>query len=127
MTITSSPKTRQRRRVIKTLDGLVRQLVLARDGKCLRCGGTGALTPFHILPKGTYPRLRFELLNVISVCWPCHRYHWHDNPIDGLAWLEQKLPGRIDTLKVLAATANRVDFKELLLGLTIEASNAKSD
>ncbi len=107
-------------RLVSEADKLVRELVFARDRVCLRCGGTGAPTPFHIKPKGKFPRLRFELLNVIRVCWPCHRYHWHDDPIGGREWLEDKLPGRIDQLNWLAAIAPKVDVKELIAGLRVE-------
>ena len=107
-------------RLISEADELVWIVVKRRDKHCLRCGGIGALTPFHIKNKGKFPRLRFDLLNVIAVCWPCHRYHWHDDPVGGREWLEAKLPGRMDMLNVLAATAAKVDVKSLIIGLRLE-------
>lgn len=123
--IHASKKARQRNALIREIDRHVRRRVFERDGnRCLRCNGDSALTPAHILPKGKYPRLRFEELNILTLCWPCHRYHWHDDPVEALVWLEQKYPGRIQLLRELAATATRPDMKELLIVLRAEAMNA---
>jgi len=118
--IKSSSKAQARRRIISKLDGLVRQLVLARDGCCQRCGKTENLQAAHILPKGHYPRLRFELLNVIVLCINDHLFFAHKDPIGFAAWLENKWPGRAQDLQVMAATAPRIDMKELMIALQIE-------
>ena len=119
-------KQSEKGKLVRECDKLVWELVKARDKRCLRCAGMTALTPFHILPKGTYPRLRHELINVICVCWPCHRHHWHDNPVEGVEWLERVLPGRMGQLRVLAAVAPRVDLKILQIGLEREVEELRA-
>jgi 5-methylcytosine-specific restriction endonuclease McrA len=110
-----------RAKLISEADQLVRQLVMARDGyKCVRCGKDEGLQAAHILPKGHYPRMRFDLLNVLSLCLADHLHFAHKNPVEFAWWLEGKYPGRADQLRVCAAVARKVDLKELIIGLQIE-------
>lgn len=50
---------------------------LYRDGeyfKCaLGCGTVGSMTSFHILSVGAHPAIRCEPLNILPVCYECHR------------------------------------------------------
>jgi hypothetical protein len=48
--------------------------VLSRDGnRCTKCGAEGGeLHAHHILPHKTYPALRWELSNGVTLCAPCH-------------------------------------------------------
>jgi 5-methylcytosine-specific restriction endonuclease McrA len=109
--------------MISEADQLIRKLVLHRDGyKCLRCGKTEDLQIAHILPKGHYPRLRFELHNVLLLDIHCHLFWAHKDPLEFTAWLENKFPGRSTQLRAMARLAGRVDLKELLIGLRLEAS-----
>ena len=50
------------------------QAVFRRDDyTCQRCGIRGAyLEAHHDLPFARYPALRFELLNGVTLCKPCH-------------------------------------------------------
>lgn len=108
----------------KECDALVRQLVYARDGlQCVKCGGTKALTPSHILAKGHCKRLRWDPHNILTMCWPCHCYWWHDNPAGAMLWMEEHYPGRLQTLREIAATAGRIDLKELAIALRLEVQN----
>jgi hypothetical protein len=119
--IPASDKAKERSRKNAELDGLVKRLVLARDGNaCVRCGKKILLQAAHILPKGRYPRLRFETLNILTLCVYDHLFWAHKNPIEFTQWLEEKYPGRIQTLQEMAATARKVDMKELLIGLKLE-------
>lgn len=55
-------------------------LLYERKRKCEICGSTYNLGTFHILPTGTYPKLRFRFENVLLVCWwNCHN-PWHSSP-----------------------------------------------
>ena len=117
-----SKATAAKRREIRELDNLVREIVFVRDEfKCVRCGRSREqgykLDPSHILPKGTYPRMRFEVSNVLTMCsGVCHR-DWHDNPL-GQDWFDVAYPGRQLELQIMARCAPRVDFKLLKLVLT---------
>jgi 5-methylcytosine-specific restriction endonuclease McrA len=97
------------------LDGLLRAFVLERDGHtCVRCGSTNKLQAAHILSKGTHPRLRFEPLNLLSLCVACHIFGWHRNPVEFAEWLETKYPGRHERLLIADRCSPRVDVKCLL-------------
>lgn len=119
-----SKKAKARRSIVSELDVLCRQLVLARDGhKCVRCGKEGVTQQSaHVLSKGRYARLRFELLNLMTLCVGCHIFFWHKSPIEAFRWFEQKYPGRREQLEIMAATAGKLDMKLLRLCLRKEVA-----
>ena len=111
----------ERRKLIEEADRLLKQLVLQRDlYRCVMCGRQDRLQVSHLLPKGKYPRLRFELLNTVLMCVGCHLYWWHRNPLEAHEWLDQRFPGRREQLRIMAATAPKLDLKELIAGLRLE-------
>lgn len=117
-------KKSPKRKLNQAVDLLIKEQVLERDGHaCVRCGKTQGLAASHILPKGRYPRLRFELLNLLTMCTGCHIFWWHKNPIEAKQWLDAKYPMRFDQLQVLAAISRKVDAKELLIALRSEAND----
>ena len=66
-------------RLVKELDRLFFRVLMAERGQ--RCEisdrpGKG-LTPFHILCKSNYPRIRYSKENVLLVNWLPHHYNWH--------------------------------------------------
>lgn len=112
----------ERRRLMQQIDLLVRDRVFARDGwQCVKCGSVKNLQAAHIMPKGRYQRLRFEECNILTLCLGCHIFGAHRDPVGFIDWLEQKYPGKIQTLKEMAAMSRRVDMKELLI--VLNASN----
>lgn len=105
-----------RRRLAQKIDLRVREMVLERDGyACLWCGATKLLHAAHILPKGKYPRLRFEPENILTLCVGCHLIKAHKDPLAFAAWLHRERPGLYDRLLVLAAVARKVDLTELAI------------
>jgi 5-methylcytosine-specific restriction endonuclease McrA len=120
---TAPRKKSPKRKLNQAVDLLIKEKVLEEYGAaCLRCGKTNYIQASHILPKGKHPRLRFEVLNIIPLCRGCHIFFWHRSATEASKWLEEKLPGRQDQLLVMAATASRVDAKELLIALQDEKS-----
>lgn len=109
----------------KVLDLLCREIVLARDHhRCRRCGNQsspgrgGALQSAHIFPKGQYPGLRWELSNLLALCYRCHIHWWHKNPIEAREWIEFHLGTKeLERLRLLAQTRRRTDRKALQLYL----------
>lgn len=103
------------------LDLHVKAIALERDGhQCVvdvegaRCK-RGPLSACHVLPKGRYPRLRFEVENIFSACYYHHIIWQHRHPLEFAAWFHSKYPGRYERLQVMAATSRKVDLKELAL------------
>jgi len=73
-------KRTPRSKLIQAISALFRKILLIERGEncelCLKRKGDGL---FHILPVGTYPRLRFHSRNVLISCWmPCHFSFHHD-------------------------------------------------
>ena len=100
----------------KKLHSLVRQIVIARDKVCLRCKKSTNLHASHIYPRGKYPKMQFDPLNVKALCLGCHLYWWHKHPIEAREWAEEALGiDRLDKLKKQANTINKTpwDFKEI--------------
>ena len=101
--------TRKRKAVSETLLKKLRaQACFKRDGhKCLRCGATSGLSPSHIYPQGRYPRMKWELDNVKTLCWACHIYFWHGNPMEAKEWIKTVVaPERLARLKKMSQDNN---------------------
>ena len=75
----------------KKLHSLVREFVILRDKRCLKCGKSDRLHASHIYPRGKYPKMQFNLENVKALCVGCHLYWWHKHPIDAREWAENTL------------------------------------
>lgn len=50
-----------------------RKSVLARDGRCIKCGATKNLVAHHIKPFAKYKELRLDVDNGMTLCEKCHR------------------------------------------------------
>ena len=99
-----------------TLNKLVREYVILRDKRCLRCGKDKNLHASHIYPKGKYRKMQFDVNNVKALCLGCHLYWWHKSPIEAKEWAEKTLgKSRLNKLKKQANTINKnkLDYKEL--------------
>ena len=87
----------------KRLDKLLMQAVRVRENMvCEHCkkkitSGGDAHTS-HIIPKGGNPSIRFELLNVLLLCYRCHWHWWHKEILDAGKWYEENYP---DSYKAL--------------------------
>jgi 5-methylcytosine-specific restriction endonuclease McrA len=113
----------ERKHMVSECDQLVRKLVMARDNhRCVRCGKSSGLAAAHVLSKGHYDRIRWELLNVIALCVGCHIFGAHKDPTEFTAWLEEKYPGRSEQLREMAATAGKTDLKLLAIVLRLEVA-----
>ena len=98
------------------LNKLVREYVILRDKRCLRCGKTNNLHASHIYPKGKYRKMQFDTDNVKALCLGCHLYWWHKSPIEAKEWAEKALgEERLDRLKKQANTINKTlwDYKAI--------------
>jgi 5-methylcytosine-specific restriction endonuclease McrA len=95
-------------RLREELDGLVAKAVKHRDGYvCQKCGravqGRNAHWA-HVVPKGSSLLLRWYMDNALCLCFQCHRFWAHLDPIAFDDWFRAKFPLRaveLDRLRVL--------------------------
>jgi len=87
-------KKSNRNKLMTAADKQFFRAIRARDQVCQRCGSSSALAPSHVLCKGKYPNLRYDLLNAKLLCFGCHIPWWHANPMEAAEWFIQKFPAR---------------------------------
>jgi 5-methylcytosine-specific restriction endonuclease McrA len=82
--------------------------VFTRDGfQCLKCGRNDTLAPSHIYPQGRYQRMKWLMINIITLCYGCHFHFWHKHPLAASEWIKKTLPkSRLDYLRKLANDNN---------------------
>lgn len=80
-------KTKSISQLKKEADKLASEVVRLRDGRCLMCGATEGLQAHHfIITKGASTKHRWDLHNLISLCYPCHIHKVHSTA--SLKWIE---------------------------------------
>lgn len=70
-------KRRNRKKLIKNLDALVKKIVLLRDARCVVCGTKDFPTPGHLFSRIGYST-RWDLRNVFQQCANCNFNHERD-------------------------------------------------
>ena len=123
---TRKKATSERRKLEIRCRELTAILVKRRDNyTCQRCGRTEEqgykIDAAHVLPKGRYPRMQFELLNILALCFVCHSDFWHGES-QGLPWFKEKYPQRWAVIQIANAVSRKVDLKELLIVLEAECT-----
>ena len=73
------------------LDELWSKAIRLRDGKCVKCGSVRGLHAAHIFPKGSYPLLRHNLDNGLTLCYKDHYFWAHINPIEFVEFVKSFL------------------------------------
>ena len=53
----------------------------------------------HIYPEGTYTSMSADSDNILTLCYYCHFYFWHKNPIEASAWFKEKYPELYEILR----------------------------
>ena len=114
-------RTRLRRKgksapLIKELDRLCRELTFKRDNhRCLKCGKRDRLQWCHVYSR-RYRRLRWALLNTMTLCAGCHLW-WHHQPAAAILWWRDKI-GPVPADK-LALKMSAQDAKTDLMGVKL--------
>ena len=85
----------KRAKLTKVLDGLCLKIVrLETNNLCQRCNKyvTGSNShPAHIVPKGNGASWRrFDLENIMHLCFHCHRGWWHKEILEAATWFRKK-------------------------------------
>ena len=96
----------------KRMDAMAKRLVLRRHGKaCLKCGSMRRVQASHVMPKGAHPSMRYDIDNIIPLCWACHFTWWHKSPLAASGWFRQKFGNAAaDILIVRAGSPGKVDL-----------------
>ncbi len=92
----------KRQKLIKEMDDLCRAIIRLRDDDtCQMCQkkvyGSNS-HPSHVLAKSTHIHLRHDLLNIKLLCFHCHKWIWHIDPLIVHGWFKDKFPDRYDYL-----------------------------
>ncbi len=66
-----------RKGLVRKLDKLVSQYIIARDKKCVNCGSRTNLTGGHLFSRVAYST-RWEVRNVFCQCVSCNMRHEYD-------------------------------------------------
>jgi 5-methylcytosine-specific restriction endonuclease McrA len=93
-----------------------KKIVRIRDnGICQRCGRSqGALHCSHVYPEGKYHGMSAMVSNMKLLCFNCHFYWWHKNPIEANEWFKKTFPDRFKKLRLIAQKTIKTDWaKEL--------------
>lgn len=127
-------KKTPRQKLVAKLDNIVKQIVRLRDnGCCQYCGkpasGQNAHTA-HVYAKKTH-RLRWDLLNLLLLCFHCHIEKFHRNPFEiQEGWFRQKYPARYEYLqrihdKIVRYTNSDLELK--LIRLTMKLRELRDE
>jgi len=71
------PRKISRKGLIKKLDKLVSEIVIARDKNCATCGSKDKLGCGHLFTRQAYST-RWDLDNCFAQCWNCNYLHEYD-------------------------------------------------
>lgn len=92
-----------RKKIEAKLDTITRDIIrLQFKNKCAMCGsyieGVNSQKS-HVKSKGAYPHLKFDLKNMILLCYRCHIGTWHHEPTEAGAWFKKTFPERFKYLE----------------------------
>lgn len=100
-------KTKSVKQLRKIADDLASQVTRLRDKRCLMCGATEGLQAHHfIVTKGASTKHRWDLRNLISLCYPCHIHKVHSTA--SLKWV-----GLLKKSAILNGICTEQDIEEI--------------
>ena len=86
---------------------------------CEKCGRRGELSTFddaHVVGRINLT-LRWCILNHLCLCFQCHRFFWHEEPLEAARWFKEKFPERYQYLmkaKNIIVQRTEEDYQKLL-------------
>lgn len=99
----------------RQLDPIMSKLVREK-GFCERCGRqNGVMNWSHVIGRSNLT-LRWDIMNALCLCYRCHLYFWHQEPIQAAIWFHSKFPERLVYLnkaKDILLNRTEEDYKEL--------------
>jgi len=103
----------------KECDTLFSKIIRLRDKKCLRCGSTKNLQVAHLISRRHLAH-RWDEKSAITLCYTCHIYFWHREPIGATEWLMSHYPTIYDYVvrhkhDIQTESINYLELREKLL------------
>lgn len=90
-------KKRTIRQWIRLLDREMGALVRSKKF-CDHCGGEYERMEWcHVIGRSN-KTLRWDILNALTMDARCHKWWWHENPLESAKWFREKYPGRYEYL-----------------------------
>lgn len=80
-------KMSPKRKELKAKDDEFSLLIRKRDGKCVKCGSKKTNQCAHIFSKKGSPHLRHYADNAITLCYACHIWFCHHQPVEFTIWV----------------------------------------
>lgn len=109
----------------RQLDPLMSRLVREK-GFCEKCGRrNGVMNWSHVIGR-TNLTLRWDIINALCLCYQCHLYFWHTEPLEATIWFHSKFPERYEYLmKNKNTILNRIEedyieLKKILMNKEID-------
>jgi hypothetical protein len=115
------PKVHTQRYWKRRLDPPMSKLIRSK-GFCEKCGRRGEIKMFddaHVVGRKNLT-LRWDILNHLCLCFQCHRFFWHEEPLEAATWFKQKYPERYQYLlkaKNIVLARFETDYKNLLTAI----------
>ena len=91
-------KPTERKKLIKQLDTLSKEVVRNRDGntcqKCFKWVEGSNRHVSHVIPVSAGNKLRWDPQNMKILCSYHHLMWWHKNPVEAGEWFKETFPER---------------------------------
>jgi|SRR5580692_6394672 5-methylcytosine-specific restriction endonuclease McrA len=117
------PKPFNKAKAKKELDRLFSKFIRNRDGVCQKCGSPAYGQCSHIITR-TNLTTRWDTENAIQLCFRCHFYWWHRNPIEATCWIMGRFGAKRfaalkkRSLQIYDASNFRADYEKIKKELT---------
>ena len=105
-------------RLKKQCDELFSKIIRLRDKKCLKCGTNKNLQVAHLISRKNLAH-RWDENSAITLCYACHLYWYHKEPIEAAEWLKRLFPNFYDYVikhkgDLVLTNINYLELKEKL-------------
>lgn len=98
------------KKLIKKMDELASKIIRSQ-GYCEVCGKTSNLQCAHVISR-KFIQTRFDLENLLCLCWHCHFEFAHKDPIGFARWFDNKFGGNLyDELKRRSKKIKKFDYE----------------
>lgn len=81
-------KKTDRKKIENALDKAWSGYVRSRDKSCKLCGSSSILAAHHAFGR-VHRATRWDVMNGVALCWPCHRFRAHGDPAGFSVWFER--------------------------------------